>query len=125
MSLGTSGPGPRRQVRRRLRRVFGSEGARVIRTPVRAAPKANAYAERFVRTIRSELLDLVPVLGRRHLLRLLADHEAHNNSHRPYRGIDLAAPQMIDLGAELVPACEIVRSAAVDGLINECRGQAA
>jgi transposase InsO family protein len=45
----------------------------VIQTPVRA-PRANAYAERFVRTIRSELLDLVLVLGRRHLLRLLADY---------------------------------------------------
>jgi transposase InsO family protein len=104
--------------------VFRSEGARVIQTPVRA-PKANAYAERFVRTIRSELLDLVLVLGRRHLLRLLADYEVHYNSHRPHRGIDLAAPQTIDLGAEPVPACEIVRTGAVDGLINEYHGQAA
>jgi transposase InsO family protein len=104
--------------------VFRSEGARVIQTPVRA-PKANAYAERFVRTIRSELLDLVLVLGRRHLLRLLADYEVHYNSHRPHRGIDLAAPQTIDLGAEPVPACEIVMTGAVDGLINEYHGQAA
>jgi putative transposase len=104
--------------------VFRSEGARVIQTPVRA-PKANAYAERFVRTIRSELLDLVLVLGRRHLLRLLADYEAHYNSHRRHRGIDLAAPQTVDLGAEHVPVCEIVRTGAVDGLINEYHGQAA
>ena len=74
----------------------------MIQTPVRA-PKANAYAERFVRTIRSELLDFVLVLGRRHLLRLLADYQAHYNSQRPHRGIDLAAAQMIDPGAELVP----------------------
>jgi Integrase core domain len=65
--------------------VFRSEGARVMRTPVRA-PRANAFAERFVRTVRSELLDLVLVVGRRHLLRLLRDYEAHYNSHRPTEG---------------------------------------
>ena len=53
------------------------------------------------------------------MLRLLAEYETHYNSHRPHRGIDLAAPQPIDLGAPLVPACEIVRIGAVEGLINE------
>jgi hypothetical protein len=62
--------------------VFRSEGARVIKTPARA-PKANAFAERFVRTARAEVLDQVLVLGRRHLLRLLRAYEAHFNSHRP------------------------------------------
>ena len=47
--------------------VFRSEGASIIKTPVRA-PKANAFAERFVRTIRAEVFDQVLVLGRRHLL---------------------------------------------------------
>jgi transposase InsO family protein len=104
--------------------VFRSEGARVIQTPVRA-PKANAYAERFVRTIRSELLDLVLVLDRRHLLRLLADYEVHYNWHRPHRGIDLTAPQTIDLAAEPDSAREVVRTGAVDGLISEYQRRAA
>jgi putative transposase len=72
--------------------VFGSEGTRVILTPIRA-PKANAYAERWVRTVRSEVLDFTLVLGRRHLDRLLARYASHYNSHRPHRGIGLAPPE--------------------------------
>ena len=104
--------------------VFRYEGARVIQTPIRS-PKANAFAECFVRTIRSELLDLILILGRRHLLRLLAEYESHYNTHRPHRGIDLDAPERIDLGAEVVPPEEIRRIAAVDGMLNEYHGRAA
>jgi putative transposase len=50
--------------------VFSSEGGQVLRTPIRA-PKANAYAERWVQTVRADCLDWTLVLGRRHLLRLL------------------------------------------------------
>jgi putative transposase len=50
--------------------VFRSEGAQVLRTPIRA-PKANAYAERWVQTVRAECLDWTLVLGRQHLLRIL------------------------------------------------------
>jgi putative transposase len=97
---------------------------RVILTPVRA-PKANAFAEQFARTIRSELLDLTLVTGRRHLPRLLADYEAHYNSHRPHRGIGLAAPQPADVVAAAVPIDEIRRARVVDDLISEYRGRAA
>lgn len=71
--------------------VFISEGARVIKTPVRA-PKANAFAERFVRTVRHEVLDLTLVVGRRHLDRILRRYAEHYNAQRPHRGLDLRTP---------------------------------
>ncbi len=71
--------------------VFISEGARVIKTPVRA-PKANGFAERFVRTVRHEVLDLTLVLGRRHLDRILRRYAEHYNAQRPHRGLDLRTP---------------------------------
>lgn len=71
--------------------VFASEGARVIKTPVRS-PKANAFAERVVRTIRWDLLDWTLVLGRRHLDRILRRYAEHYNAERPHRGLELAVP---------------------------------
>jgi transposase InsO family protein len=56
--------------------VFKTEGAKVILTPVRS-PKANAFAERWVRTVRAELLDWTLVLGRRHLDRVLNTYVEH------------------------------------------------
>ena len=71
--------------------VFRSEDAQVIRTPIRA-PRANAHAERWVRTVRVECLDWTLVLGRRHLLRLLGVYVRHYNQQRPHRGLALRVP---------------------------------
>ncbi len=61
--------------------VFRSEGMRVIRTPIQA-PNANAYAERWVRTVRADCLDRILILGRRHLEQVLRVYRGH------YRGRD-------------------------------------
>src|SRR6266545_5272231 len=66
--------------------VFGSEGIRILRTPVRA-PRANALAERWVGTVRRELLDQMLVVGQRQLETLLAEYVAHYNEHRPSSGV--------------------------------------
>ncbi len=99
--------------------VFQTEGARVLKTPVRA-PRANAFAERFVRTIRSELLDLTLVAGRRHLLGLLADYEAHYNAHRPHRGLDLEAPEPAHI-VETVVHFRTVGSTSTSSGRGSCR----
>ena len=104
--------------------IFATEGVQVILTPIRS-PKANAFAERFVRTIRAELLDLLLVLGRRHLLALLHAYVGHYNSHRPHRGLDLAAPQTMRNEPMPVSLAHIRRREALGGLISEYHGAAA
>ena len=63
----------------------------MIRTPIRA-PQANAYAERFVGTIRRECLDWILIRGRRHLAAVLDTYVEHYNTHRPHRGLALTSP---------------------------------
>ena len=71
--------------------VLRSIGARVIKTPARA-PRANAFAERFVRTVRTECLDWLFIRNERHLERVLVEFVDHYNAARPHRGIDLETP---------------------------------
>jgi putative transposase len=102
--------------------VFSSEGIRIIRTPVRA-PRANAFAERFVGTVGLECLDRMLILGRRHLERVLAEYVGHYNEHRGLRALGQLAP----LNAEPpLPISDpdpqnLRRSDAVHGLIHEYR----
>ena len=71
--------------------VFRADGIRTIRTPVRA-PRANAFAERFVGTVRRECLDRMLILGRRHRERVLAEYVVHDDEHMPHRALGQRAP---------------------------------
>jgi len=71
--------------------VVGFEGAEVLVTPVRA-PRANAYAERWVRTVRAECLDWLLIVGRGHLEQVLRVYVEDYNRYRPHRALGLAAP---------------------------------
>jgi putative transposase len=71
--------------------VFCTEGAKVLVTPVQA-PNANAYAERWVRTVRSECLDWLLIVGRGHLEQVLRIYVRHDNEHRPHRALGLESP---------------------------------
>jgi putative transposase len=69
--------------------VLAAEGLTVLRTPVRA-PRANAYAERWVGTVRREVLDRMLILGGRQLRSVLAEYADHYNGHRPHRALGQA-----------------------------------
>ena len=71
--------------------VFRSEGGQVLLTPVRA-PRANAHAERWVRTVRAECLDWLLIVGRHHLEQVLRIYVQHYNLHRPHRALRLQPP---------------------------------
>jgi putative transposase len=72
--------------------VFKSDGIRIIRTPIRA-PNANAYAERWVGSVRRECLDRLLIVGRRQLESVLRVYVGHFNQHRPHRALDLRSPE--------------------------------
>jgi hypothetical protein len=72
--------------------VFTAAGIEVVRIPPRA-PRANAYAERWVRTVRAECLDWTRVWNERQLQRVLIEYLRHYNAVRPHRSLDLQPPR--------------------------------
>jgi transposase InsO family protein len=98
--------------------VFTSESIEVIKTPVRS-PRANAFAERWVRTVRSECLDRTLIAGRRHLEHVIGQYVRHYNGHRPHRGLGLAVPTDPESSSDDTAAGYIVRHDVLGGLIHE------
>jgi putative transposase len=98
--------------------VFAAEGIEVLRTPVQA-PRANAYAERWVGTVRREVLDRMLIFGGRHLVSVLAEYADHYNGHRPHRALGQAAPRGSGEPPAFVPAGSVVRRDRLGGLIHE------
>jgi putative transposase len=99
--------------------VFRSDGATIIPTPPRT-PVANAYAERWVGTVRRELLDRTLIWNRPHLERLLREYVEHYNTHRRHRSLRQRAPDTRDVVAYR-PGQPIRRHPTCNGLINEYR----
>jgi putative transposase len=85
------------------------------------APKANAFAERFVRTARAECLDWLLIVNRRHLERVLRVLVDHYNSHRPHRSLNLGPPEPSPrrLHALRPPTAPIERRDRLGGVIHE------
>jgi transposase InsO family protein len=95
--------------------VFAAEGIQVLRTPVRA-PRANAYAERWVGTVRRELLDRMLIFGRRQLVLVLAEYADHYNGHRPHRTLGQAPPLGSAEPAVIPPGGRVARRDRLGGL---------
>jgi putative transposase len=102
--------------------VFGAEGAEVLVTPVQA-PNANAYAERWIRTVRAECLDWLLILGRGHLEQVLRIYVQHYNAHRAHRALGLQPPEpavgLVLTGMDRPP--RVHRRDLLGGLIHEYR----
>jgi putative transposase len=98
--------------------VFANEGIQILHTPVRA-PQANAIAERWIGTVRRELLDRILIVNRRHLTAVLTEYVAHYNHHRPHRALLQAAP-LRSLPPPASPSqLHLRRRDLLDGLIHE------
>jgi putative transposase len=97
--------------------VLASTGIEAVKIPPRS-PRANACAERFVLTARTEVTGQILIFGERHLRPILARYEAHYNGRRPHRSRQLRPPRPDHPIAR--PSRErIKRRPALGGLINE------
>ena len=98
--------------------VFTAVDVRIIRTPVRA-PRANAIAERFVGSLRRELLDRILIINERHAAAVLRQYEHHYNDHRPHRALGQAAPLRPRPHRTTTETHNVRRHTRLSGLIHE------
>jgi putative transposase len=97
--------------------VLAGAGIEAVTIPPRS-PRANAYAERFVLTARTEVTDQMLIFGQRHVRTVLTLYEAHYNGRRPHRSRQLRPPRPDHPVADLTTE-RIKRRPVLGGLINE------
>jgi putative transposase len=98
--------------------VFTSMDADVIKIPVRV-PVANAICERFVGSVRRELLDRILIVTAAHARLVLGEYEAHFNTRRPHRSLGQAAPLRALASVPADPTAAVIRRDRLGGLIHE------
>ena len=101
--------------------VLADAGITVVKIPPRC-PRANAYAERWVRTVRVEGTDRMLIVGPRHLRAVLNEYIVHFNQHRPHRARNLRPPDYDGISAAPITdlaTARIRRREILGGLIHE------
>jgi putative transposase len=97
--------------------VLTDAGITPIKIPPQC-PQANAYAERFVGTVRAEVTDRMLIAGQRHLRLVLDEYVTHYNEHRPHRSLGLRPPRP-DHPVVNITTERIIRRPILGGLINQ------
>jgi len=104
--------------------IFRTEDFKILKTPVRT-PVANAFAERWIGSIRRELLDRTIIWNRRQLEHVVTDFIAHYNEHRPHRSLQQQPPTPPDNPPDKPsPDIAVLRTTRCDGLINQYQNAA-
>lgn len=133
MAMGERADGFRFLVRDRdtkftagLDAVFAAANIEVLRSPP-GAPKGNAFAERWVSTMRRECLDRMLIFNERQFRYVLSEYKDHYNTHRPHRALEQLPPiAAVDIGShrnavERAKDGAVERTEILGGLINEYR----
>jgi transposase InsO family protein len=97
--------------------VFRAEAIRVVLTAPQA-PRMNAIMERWVGSLRRELLDRILIMNAHHLRKVLAEYESHFNSHRPHRALNQASP-LHALPDPINADIKVTRRDRLGGLLHE------
>jgi len=105
---------------RRFDMIFETEGAKVISLPFQA-PRANAFAERWVGTVRREALDHHLIFGRRHLEHVMREFVDHYHVARPHQGLEQLPPTPRPVSR----AGPVMRRDRLGGLLHEYERAAA
>jgi len=97
--------------------VFRAEGIRIVLTAPQA-PRMNAIMERWVGTVRREVLDRMLIINAAHLRKILSEYESHFNGHRPHRALNHASP-LRALPDPVDADIKVIRRDRLGGLLHE------